>query len=100
MHLIDYLVWTIAFIVFVVGLIMLLYPEAVEQIEHKLNSPWGDTEVLNLRLGITGEKRAESLLNKPVLENSIVWDEWARKHPRLTGSLLLLSALLLIGFYN
>lgn len=100
MHLIDYLVWTIAFIVFVVGLIMLLYPQAVKQIEYKLNSPWGDTEILNLRLGITGEKRAESVLNKPVLQFSIVWDEWARKHPRLTGSFLCLCALTLIGFYH
>lgn len=100
MHYITFLVWAVALIVFAVGLIMLLYPEVIDRIENKLNSPWGDTEILNLRLGLAGEKTAETILNKPVLQHSIVWDAWSRQHPRLTGGLLCLCALILIGYYH
>ena len=100
MNIVDFLVWTIALIMFVTGLFMLLFPASVARVESKLNAPWGDNEILNIRLGVSGEKRAEKILNKNILEQNIVWDAWTKKFPRLTGVILCIGALILIGFYS
>lgn len=99
MNLVDILVWTITFCIFSLGLIMLFFPASIVKIEDKLNSTWGNTEVLSLRLGSKAEKHTENILNRPVLEKSIVWDAWSKTNPRLTGIVLCLSALVLIGFH-
>ena len=75
------------------GVILVALPRALPKVEEKLNARWGEQEILALRLGLPGEKSSERILNRDVLSQSVYWDDWVRKHPRLTGILFCLLAI-------
>lgn len=96
MSLPDFLIISIAIALSVVATIFLFMPQLVPRLEQKLNSPWGEREIIAIRLGMSGEDRLEKVLNRPVLNRHVYWDGWARRYPRITGlSLYVLVAILL-----
>ena len=85
----------ISLLVFSVGILFLVFPNAALVLEDKLNATWGAQEITAVRFGFAGEQGVEQMLNRNVLEQRITWDGWSRTHPRLTGvSLCLLAALI------
>ena len=92
------LIVVVAALVGLWGLVFLLFPRGVARIEKKLNSAWGEREVLSIRLGVPGERPAERVLNKPVLARAFYWDRWAHSYPRLTGAVMCIVAALLWVF--
>lgn len=90
----EYLILTVAIPLFFFGLLMVLFPGTLERLEHTLNRPVGERPVLSLRAGIPGEQGIEEVLNRPVLERAIYWDQWIRRQPRALGALLLAAAAL------
>ena len=95
MHLPTILMLSITFAIGLVGLIFLLFPDRISRLEDKLNAPWGDREVMSLRLGLRGEQAIEQTINRNVLDQKITWDGWARQYPRFVGAALCLVAVLL-----
>jgi hypothetical protein len=78
-----------------VGLVFLLFPNRISHLEDKLNAPWGDREVISLRLGLRGEQAIEQTINRNVLDKQLTWDGWTKKHPRVVGAALCLVAAVL-----
>jgi len=95
MHLPTILMLCITIAIGLVGLIFLLIPDRIHRLEDKLNAPWGDREVISLRLGLSGEQDIEQTINRNVLDKCITWDGWAKQHPRIVGIALCLVAALL-----
>ena len=88
MSLLVLLTMMVAIALLLVATVFLFMPQTIPALEEKLNAPWGDNEILSIRLGTSKENALETLLNKPVLNQSIYWDNWTKKHPRLTGIVL------------
>lgn len=86
----------IAFTTTLVGLMFLYLPERIRPIESWLNAPIGNREMAALRLGLHGERRIEQLLNRNVLPQQIVWDDWLLAHPRFSGLVFCTLALWLV----
>lgn len=78
-----------------VGIVFLLFPDRIKQLEDRLNAPWGDRELVALRLGLRAEQAVEQAMNRDVLGKRITWDDWSRNHPRFVGIALCLVAVLL-----
>jgi hypothetical protein len=95
MHLPPVLMLCITIATGLVGLIFLLFPDRIHRLEDKLNAPWGDREVISLRLGLSGEQDIEQTINRNVLEKQLTWDGWTKKHPRVVGAALCLVAAVL-----
>ena len=95
MILADAVIAVVAALIAVWGLVFLLFPRSVSWLEKKLNAVWGERDVLNLRLGVRGERAAEKILNKEIQGRSVHWDGWAYLRPRVTGAVLCLAAGLL-----
>ena len=94
----DYLIIGIAIIFLIAGIVFLFLPHMLPVVEQKLNTPWGEQEIVSIRLGSSSEKLAEKILNRPVLIHSIYWDGWSRKYPAATGLVLCAIALVLLLF--
>ena len=94
----DYLIMGIAIILLIAGIVFLFLPHLLPVLEQKLNTPWGEQEIMSIRLGSSSEEFAEKVLNRPVLNHSIYWDGWASKYPRATGLVLWAIALVLLLF--
>jgi hypothetical protein len=92
MHLPPVLMLCITIATGLVGLIFLLFPDRILRLEDKLNAPWGDREVMSLRLGLRGEQAIEQTINRNVLDKQLTWDGWTKKHPRVVGAALCLVA--------
>lgn len=86
------LMLSIALLAGLVGVAFLLFPDRIRQLEERLNKPWGDRELVSLRVGLRGEQAVEQAINRNVLATEIVWDGWLRRHPRLVGIALCLLA--------
>jgi len=82
----------IALVTGLVGLVFLIFPDRIRQLEERLNAPWGDREVASLRIGVRGEEAIEQAMNRDVLSRQIVWDGWLQRNPRLVGVALCLLA--------
>ena len=95
MHLPPVLMLCITIATGLVGLIFLLFPDRIHRLEDKLNAPWGDREVISLRLGLRGEQDIEQTINRNVLDKQLTWDVWAKQHPRVVGAALCLVAAVL-----
>ena len=95
MHLPPVLMLCITIATGLVGLIFLLFPDRIHRLEDKLNAPWGDREVISLRLGLRGEQAIEQTINRNVLDKQLTWDGWTKQHPRIVGMALCLVAALL-----
>ena len=78
------------------GVMLLLRPAWLEQIEQAMNREWGQRELLALRTNLSVERRIERWLNTPVLTRSVCWDGALRRNPRTTGAGLCAAALLLL----
>ena len=78
-----------------VGTLFIVSPKTVRWLEQKLNQNFGQSEVLAIRLGFSGEQRLEQTLNRNVLGARVTWDNWIHQHPRLIGLLLCAAAVLL-----
>lgn len=78
-----------------VGLVFLLFPHRIIHLEDRLNAAWGDREMTALRFGLRGEQGIEQVINRNVLDKQLIWDGWARQHPRLVGIALCLIAAVL-----
>jgi hypothetical protein len=78
------------------GILLLIRPAWLEQIERALNREFGRTEVFALRTNLPVEHRVERWLNTPVGTRSVHWDDALRRHPRATGAGLCALALLLL----
>ena len=95
MHLPPVLILFITIVTGLVGLVFLLFPGRISHLEDKLNAPWGNREVMSLRLGLRGEQAIEQTINRNVLDKQLTWDGWTRRHPRVVGiTLCLVSAFL------
>ncbi|MCP4407747.1 MAG: hypothetical protein GY807_08300 [Gammaproteobacteria bacterium] len=88
----EYLLFFITITVGLVGIIFLFFPDRVAKLERWLNTAWGEQEIAAVRLDLPGEQRLEQVLNRNVLDKRITWDQWARNHPRLTGTYLCVGA--------
>ncbi len=75
-----------------IGLVFLLIPDRIAQLEAWLNARWGNREVASLRFGLSGEQTLEEIINRDVLAHKITWDGWTKRHPRLVGIALCLVA--------
>ena len=95
MNLPDTLMLCISIATGLAGLLFLLFPDAIERLETRLNAPWGDREVTALRLGLNGEQAIEQAINRNVLDKQLTWDGWAKKHPRFVGVALCLVSVAL-----
>lgn len=97
MIMIEYLILTVAITLVFFGLLMVLFPNALDRLERALNRPVGERRVMSLRAGLPGEQDIEEILNRPVLNRAIYWDRWLRRQPRALGALLLAAAVLCFG---
>lgn len=95
MHLPPVLMLTITIATGLVGLLFLLFPGSVKRLEEMLNAPWGDREIMSLRLGLRSEQAIEQTINRNVLDQEISWDGWTKRHPRLVGLALCLVSIAL-----
>lgn len=93
----NYLILTIAIVLLLSGLLMLLFPQLLDRVEHVLNRSVGSRPVLSLRAGLPGERHIEEVLNRPVLWRAIYWDLWVRRRPRAVGAALLAAAALCVA---
>ncbi len=93
MNLTNILLITIGSLTILVAMLFLFFPVWCKQIQEKLNEPWGDFTIIALRTGLPGEIQLEEKLNQPVQVKIIVWDGWAERHPGITGTILLMFAL-------
>ena len=82
------LILGIALAIGLVGVLFLLYPDRIRQLEAWLNARWGDREVATMRFGTEGEQAVEKVINREVLSQPIVWDSWLMRQPRLVGLVL------------
>ncbi len=78
-----------------VGLLFLLFPGSVKRLEEMLNAPWGDREIMSLRLGLRSEQAIEQTINRNVLDQKISWDGWTKRYPRVVGIALCLVSIAL-----
>jgi hypothetical protein len=85
----------ITFAIGLVGFIFLLFPDRIKYLEDKLNAPWGDREIMSLRLGLRGEQAIEQTINRNVLDKQLTWDGWTKQHPRVVGIALCMVAAVL-----
>ena len=92
MHLPALLMWCITVATGLVGVVFLLLPDRIRQLETRLNAPWGDRELVSLRLGLRREQAMEQVINRNVLDKEVIWDSWSRRHPRLVGVVLCVIA--------
>ena len=88
MQLPTIMIFGIAGLMGLVGLLFLFAPERIRQLEARLNARWGDHEVATVRFGTEGEQAVEQVINREVLSHSIVWDSWLMRQPRLVGAAL------------
>ena len=95
MHLPPVLMLTITLAIGLVGLLFLLFPGSVRRLEEMLNAPWGDREIMSLRLGLRSEQAIEQTINRNVLDQNISWDGWTKRYPRVVGAALCLFAVVL-----
>jgi len=93
MQLPTIMIFVIAGLTGLVGLLFLIAPERIRQLEARLNARWGDREVVPVRIGIDAERAVEQVLNREVLSQQIVWDGWLQRYPRLVGVVLCLLAI-------
>ncbi|MGB5259735.1 MAG: hypothetical protein WBO34_04345 [Gammaproteobacteria bacterium] len=93
MHVPAILMFGIAAVTGLVGILFLFFPDRIRQLEARLNARWGDREVATMRFGTPGEQAVEQIINREVLSRQIVWDGWLLQHPRLVGIALCLLAL-------
>ncbi len=92
MQLPTLLIWCITAVTGLVGVVFLLLPDRIRQLERRLNAPWGDRELLSLRLGLRREHAVEQIMNRNILDKEVIWDSWSRQHPRLVGAVLCVIA--------
>ena len=95
MHLPTVLMLCIIIATGLVGLVFLLFPGSIKRLEDRLNAPWGDQEIISLRLGLRSEQAIEQTINRNVLDQKISWDGWTKRYPRVVGAALCLVAALL-----
>ena len=95
MHLPPVLMLLITIVTGLVGIMFLLFPDRISHLEDKLNAPWGDREIMSLRLGLRCEQAIEQTINRNVLDKQLTWDGWTKQHPRIVGMALCLVAALL-----
>ena len=95
MHLPTVLILSITIAIGLVGLVFLLFPGHINRLEDRLNAPWGNREVMSLRLGLRGEQAIEQTINRNVLDKQLTWDGWTKQHPRVVGAALCLVAVVL-----
>ncbi len=95
MNLPELLVIIIALLTAVFGLLFLLQPNLIPKLEQHLNRPWGEREIISLRLGLPAEDIFEDFANRPVLQKRLEWDHALLASPRITGIALCLCATLL-----
>ena len=93
MHVHAFLMFGIAVVTGLVGILFLFFPGRIRQLEARLNARWGDREVATVRIGIDAERAVEQVMNREVLSQQIVWDGWLLRRPRLVGVALCLLAL-------
>ena len=92
MHIPTLMMWCITLLTGLLGMVFLVFPARIGQLEAWLNAPWGDRELASLRFGLRGEQGLEQVINRNVLTTQIVWDNWLRQRPRLVGVALCLLA--------
>jgi hypothetical protein len=88
MNLPDLLSTTVIVALFLAGGLFLLPAGIRRDLEKVLNRNWGGQEIFALRLCVPGERLAERLLNREVLQTRFTWDDWTRSHPHVTGIFL------------
>jgi hypothetical protein len=93
MQLPTILLFSIAGLTGLVGLLFLFAPERIRQLEAWLNARWGDHEVTTVRFGTPGEEAVEQVINREILSQPIVWDGWLMRYPRAVGVALCLLAM-------
>lgn len=98
MHIPAALMLSISVATGLVGMIFLLVPARIRALETRLNAPWGERELLSLRIGVRGERDLERVLNRHILAGQVVWDDFLLRRPRLFGAALCLLALWLGGW--
>ena len=86
------LMFSIASLTGLVGLLFLFSPGKIRQLEALLNARWGDREVATMRIGTDAEQALEQVMNREVLSQPIVWDSWLMHNPRPVGVVLCLLA--------
>ena len=92
MQLPTIMIFGIAGLMGLIGLLFLFAPERIRQLEARLNARWGDREVATVRIGTDAEQAVEQVINREVLSQQIVWDGWLMRQPRIVGAVLCLLA--------
>jgi hypothetical protein len=90
------LIFSIATVIGLVGILFLFFPQRIRQLEAVMNARWGDHEVATVRIGTDAEQAVEQVMNREVLSQQIVWDGWLQRYPRAVGAVLCLLAVWLV----
>jgi protein-S-isoprenylcysteine O-methyltransferase Ste14 len=96
MHIPAILMFGIAIVTGLVGILFLFFPDRIRQLEARLNARWGDRELATVHFGTHGEQAVERAMNREVVSREVVWDGWLLQHPRLVGAVLCLLAVWLV----